>query len=79
MAPTIDIVDGIRILFYNCEHRPPHFHAIYNEYEVIVDIQKTTVIAGQMPKKALKKVYIWLAENKGWAVDILFELNPELR
>jgi len=50
MAPTIDIVDGIRILFYNGEHRPPHFHAIYNEYEVIIDIRKTTVIAGQMPK-----------------------------
>jgi hypothetical protein len=37
--PTIDIIDGIKICIYNGEHRPPHFHASYNEYEVVLEIE----------------------------------------
>ncbi len=78
MSPTIDIIDGIKILFYNGEHRPPHFHAVYNEYEVIIDIEGSNVIAGQMPSKQLKKIYDWLVGNSAWAKDLFYEFNPEL-
>ena len=38
--PTIDIFNGIKIHIYNGEHRPPHIHADYNEFEVLIDIEK---------------------------------------
>jgi hypothetical protein len=32
--PTIDNFNGIKINVYNGDHRPPHIHAIYNEFEI---------------------------------------------
>ena len=31
-------LNGIIILMNYKDHLPPHFHAIYNEYEIIVNI-----------------------------------------
>jgi len=36
--PTVDRFNGIKVHIYNGEHRPPHKHAVYNEYEVLIDI-----------------------------------------
>ena len=33
--PTIDTINGIKINVYNGEHRPPHIHAVYNEFQVL--------------------------------------------
>ncbi len=35
--PTIAIIDSIRIMMYFKDHIPPHFHAEYNEFEVLID------------------------------------------
>jgi hypothetical protein len=56
--PTIDSFNGIKIHVYNGEHRPPHIHADYNEFEVLVDIEKGVVFAGDLPTKQLKQVSI---------------------
>ena len=76
--PTIDIIDGIKILIYNCEHRPPHFHAVYNKFEVVIEIESGKIYAGDLPNKQLKKVFDWLAGNSNWALELFYELNPEL-
>jgi len=76
--PTIDIFDGIKIYIYNGEHRPPHFHAIYNEYEVVIEIESGNIYAGDLPKKQLKKLFDWLAGNSEWVMEVFYELNPEL-
>lgn len=49
--PTIEILDGIKINFYTNEHPPPHFHAIYGEYEALVRIDNLEVEKGQLPKQ----------------------------
>jgi len=36
--PTINEFNGIKINIYSDDHRPPHIHAIYNEYEVLIEI-----------------------------------------
>ncbi len=54
--------DGIKIYVYRHDHNPPHFHAIYAEYEAVIDIQTLEVLAGELPGKQLKKVSRW-AEN----------------
>ena len=38
--PIVDRFNGIKVHIYNGEHRPPHIHAVYNEYEVLIDIEK---------------------------------------
>jgi len=40
------------------EHPPPHFHAVYGEYQVTVDIQ-TGVVIGDFLKRALRHVLEW--------------------
>jgi len=49
-------------MFYK-DHAPPHFHAIYGEYEITVEIE-SGVINGQFPRRALKLVFEWLELHK---------------
>lgn len=45
--PTIDSFNGIKINVYNGEHRPPHIHASYNEFEVLIVIETKDIYAGE--------------------------------
>jgi hypothetical protein len=63
MMPTISIFYGIKISMNYNEHNPPHFHAEYQGYEVVVDIQ-TGAISGVMPRRALKLIWDWLDEHQ---------------
>lgn len=77
--PTIDIVDGIKMRVFNGDHRPPHFHAVYNEYEALIIIETGDIYAGNLPKRQLKVAKNWLAENSYWVMEIFWELNPQLK
>ena len=57
--PEISRFYGIIITVNYSEHNPPHFHALYQGYEVSVEI-KTGIIKGTMPKRALKMIFEWL-------------------
>lgn len=37
ICPAIKIIDAIKIDVYSREHPPPHFHAIYAEYEELIE------------------------------------------
>ncbi len=50
-------------MFWN-EHQPPHFHAIYGEFEVLIDIRAMEVLEGHLPKRALALVLEWAFENR---------------
>lgn len=56
--PIVSKFLGIIITMYWSEHNPPHFHAKYGEYEIIVHIE-SGVIEGKFPKRALKMVMEW--------------------
>ncbi len=75
----IDSYNGIKIHVYNGEHRPPHIHANYNEYEALVDIEKGVIYAGDLPTRQLKQVFDWLSGNSEWASEVFYELDPELQ
>jgi len=51
----LDIVIGI----FPRDHLPPHFHAVYGEYQITVGIQ-SGVVSGDFPKRALELVLEWL-------------------
>lgn len=77
--PNIDNVGGIKINIYNGDHKPPHIHAIYNEYEVLLVIETKEVYAGYLPSKQHKKAVEWLAGNADWALEVFYQLNPNLK
>lgn len=77
--PNIDRIDGIKINIYNGDHRPPHIHAVYNEFEVLITIEDNEIYAGHLPSKQLKKVFDWLAGNADWALEVFYQLNPNLQ
>jgi len=47
--PTISSFFGIVIQMFWREHAPPHFHAMYAEFEVEIDIRTLEVIKGSLP------------------------------
>lgn len=43
---------------YYKDHAPPHFHALYGDYEITVEIT-SGVVEGKFPKRALNAVLEW--------------------
>jgi len=77
--PTIENVEDVKIVIHNGEHRPPHIHAIYSEFEVLIEIETGKIYAGDLPIRQLKKVFNWIAGNKDLSLSIFYELNPQLK
>ncbi len=53
----------IKIFFLN-EHNPPHFHAIYGEYNGEFLIETCQMIEGDLPVKAQKLIEEWWLVHK---------------
>ena len=56
-------------MYIRGEHNPPHFHALYAEYEAQIDIQTLEVIEGKLPRRALVMVLEWANEHRAELVD----------
>lgn len=56
--PEISRFLGIVIAMYYRDHAPPHFHAIYGDFEVTVEIG-SGVVNGRLPSRALAHVQEW--------------------
>lgn len=57
--PTISSFFGILIQMFWADHAPPHFHALYGEYEALIDIRTLEVTKGTLPRRALVLVLEW--------------------
>lgn len=62
--PTISIFYGIIIQMFWRDHAPPHFHALYAEHEVLIDIKTLEIVRGSMPRRALALVLEWAQEHR---------------
>ena len=56
--PEISRFLGIVIAMYYRNHAPPHFHAIYGDFEVTIEISSDHV-NGDFPRRALAHVLEW--------------------
>jgi len=61
--PEISRFLGIIIFMNFNEHNPPHFHARYGDYKIIVQIE-SGIIEGKFPKRALSHVLEWYEIHK---------------
>ena len=53
--PEISRFLGIIIAMFYKDHAPPHFHAIYGEFDIAIEIE-SGVINGRFPQRALRLV-----------------------
>jgi len=83
--PEICRFYGIVIRMYFDDHNPPHFHAVYAEYEARIDINSLGVLSGHLPARALGLVSEWASLHQDelralWqdAVDLrpLHKIDP---
>ncbi len=58
--PQISVFYGIIILIYYNDYNPPHFHAEYNDYEILITINDLSIYKGSgLPPKAFSMVMEW--------------------
>ena len=76
--PTLKIIDSIKIDVYSREHLPPHFHAIYAEFEELIIIETLETYAGKLPPVQRKKVVYWATDKKEFLITNFKLLNPRL-
>lgn len=82
--PVISMFFGIIIRMYNGEHNPPHFHATYQGYNAVFNMDGE-LTAGEMPKKQIKLIAAWAELHKeeliaNWELAIdeqpLYKIDP---
>jgi hypothetical protein len=56
--PELSRFLGIIIAMYYRDHNPAHFHAIYGEFEMTIELASGK-ISGEFPKRALAHVLEW--------------------
>jgi hypothetical protein len=57
--PELSRFYGIVVFMNYNDHAPPHFHARYQNQEVMIEIE-SGVVRGEMTKRALKMLFEWL-------------------
>ena len=62
--PRISSFYGIVVFMYWNDHNPPHFHAIYGDYEVLINISELSIYAGYLPARAYGLLMEWALLNK---------------
>lgn len=72
-------IKGVVFQVYNGDHLPPHFHAIYQNDEVLIDIREKTVLKGWLPTKKLQLAMEFLEANQKELLELFYEQNPSLR
>ncbi len=67
------------------EHNPPHFHAYYQNFKAIIDIDTCELKEGNLPHKQMKLVLAWAEIHKDdlladWELaskgDLPFKIEP---
>ena len=84
--PTICRFYGILIqMYYDDDHNPPHFHAIYAGYKAVIAIRALAILEGDLPPKAVGMVMEWARQHRddlleNWELarkkQALFQIEP---
>ena len=62
--PEVSRFFGIIIRMFYSDHEPAHFHAIYGEYEALIEIDTLIVFRGSLPRRAAALVLEWAALHR---------------
>lgn len=76
--PEISRFFGIIIYMYAKDHLPPHFHAEYNGEEAMFAIETGEIIIGNLPKKHVRLVQVWVELHRDELADNYNLLQMEI-
>ncbi|MGB0452957.1 MAG: DUF4160 domain-containing protein [Bacteriovoracaceae bacterium] len=68
--PIISMFFGIAIKVFYREHNPPHFHAYYQGFEALFNINTGELMEGKFPPKACKIIKEWSLEYQRELLEV---------
>lgn len=71
----ITTIDSIRLYLYPRDHNPPHVHAMYAEYEALIDLRTLDILIGDLPGKQLKRVRSFLEGKQELLIEEFVRLQ----
>jgi len=82
--PTISRFYGILIQMYFGDHVPPHFHALYAEFEALIDIRTLELLRGELPGRAMALVVEWAGQHRDelmmdWELCVQNQMPSKIR
>lgn len=73
--PVLQRFGAVSLRIYADDHRPPHFHIVSPEFQVLVRISDLSVIAGEARAADLAEALAWAREHKEFLALKWAELN----
>lgn len=73
--PTLQRFGAVSLRMYADDHRPPHFHIVGPDFQVLVRIADLVVIAGEARPAQLRSALAWASEHKAMLAQKWAELN----
>lgn len=70
--PEVSRFYGIVIRIHFRDHLPPHFHAVYGEFEVTIGIVELEIVEGRIPPRALSMTIEWASQHQA---ELLIDWN----
>lgn len=67
--PCISRFFGIAIFIWFRDHEPPHFHAVYGEFEGVFRIDTLDVVSGALPRRVRALVLEWASLHRAELAD----------
>jgi hypothetical protein len=61
--PEISRFYGIIIYMFFSDHKPPHFHVKYQDFEAVIDFEGG-IVHGHIPRRALMLIFEWIDIHK---------------
>ena len=61
--PTLKRFGTVTVRMYADDHRPPHFHIVSPDFQVLVRISDLAVIAGEAPPGQIAEALDWARAN----------------
>ncbi len=73
--PTLQRFGAVSVRMYADDHRPPHFHIVAPDFQVLVRISDLTVIAGEARASDIAEALAWARTHRETLALRWAELN----
>lgn len=73
--PTLHRLGAVSVRMYADDHRPPHFHIVARDFQVLVRISDLAVIAGEARPAQIAEAIAWARAHRESLALTWAELN----
>ncbi len=73
--PVLQRFSAVTLRMYADDHRPPHFHIVGPDFQVLVRISDFTVIAGDARQSQIAEALAWARQHEDILVLEWMKLN----